>query len=91
MLLYLFFGMLRPMLKKISPQPVSALTNEAGNTLALGGETNEDGSVVKLSTANAFTPKQPTYQENLEAAKALAKQDPRIVANIVKNWVDGNE
>jgi flagellar M-ring protein FliF len=33
---------------------------------------------------------QNTYQQNLEAAKELARKDPKVVANIVKAWV-GNE
>jgi flagellar M-ring protein FliF len=31
-----------------------------------------------------------TYQQTLEAAKALAREDPKVVANIVKSWV-GND
>ncbi|MDP3123261.1 MAG: flagellar basal-body MS-ring/collar protein FliF, partial [Thiobacillus sp.] len=31
------------------------------------------------------------YEENLTRAKQLANQDPRVVANIVKTWVGGNE
>ncbi len=27
------------------------------------------------------------YDENLKAAKELAKQDPRVVASVVKDWV----
>jgi len=50
-----------------------------------------DGAVVQLSGGELPAPKLRSYQENLEAARALAKQDPRMVANIVKNWVDGNE
>ena len=30
-----------------------------------------------------------TYQDNLDAAKELARQDPKVVANIVKAWVGG--
>lgn len=90
-LLYLYFAMLRPMLRKLSPQPVLALPNGGDKALSLNGDSDGDGSVVQLSSAQSFMPKQPTYQENLEAAKALAKQDPRMVANIVKNWVDGND
>jgi flagellar M-ring protein FliF len=92
-LLYLFFGVLRPLLKKVSPPPVPvpALEGAAGNTPALGNEADEDGAVVQLSSGELPAPKQRSYQENLETAKALAKQDPRMVANIVKNWVDGNE
>ena len=32
----------------------------------------------------------PTYKQNLEAARELAREDPKIVANIVKSWV-GND
>jgi hypothetical protein len=34
---------------------------------------------------------QTAYDAHLAQAKALAKQDPKIVANVVKNWVAGNE
>jgi flagellar M-ring protein FliF len=92
-LLYLFFGVLRPLLKKVSPPPAPApaLEGASGGAPALGNEADEDGAVVQLSSGELPPPKQRSYQENLEAAKALAKQDPRMVANIVKNWVDGNE
>jgi flagellar M-ring protein FliF len=95
-LLYLFFGVLRPLLKKVSPPSPSsasapALAGADGNAPALGNASDDDGAVVQLSGGELPAPKQRSYQDNLEAAKALAKQDPRMVANIVKNWVDGNE
>jgi flagellar M-ring protein FliF len=31
------------------------------------------------------------YRENLQMAKNLAKEDPRVVANVVKAWVGANE
>lgn len=31
------------------------------------------------------------YRENLAMAKTLAKDDPRVVANVVKAWVGANE
>jgi len=31
------------------------------------------------------------YRANLQMAKSLAKEDPRIVANVVKAWVGANE
>lgn len=31
-----------------------------------------------------------SYQDNLDAAKELARQDPKVVANIVKAWVGGS-
>ena len=31
------------------------------------------------------------YQDNLQAARQLARQDPKVVANVVKEWVGGGE
>lgn len=36
-------------------------------------------------------PGQRNYEDNLTRAQQLANQDPRVVANIVKTWVGGNE
>lgn len=33
----------------------------------------------------------PSYDEKLQQARALAKQDPKVVANVIKEWVGGNE
>jgi len=92
-LLYLYFSVLRPLLRKVSPPPAPppALEDAGADAPALGDESDEDGAVVQLSSTELLEPKQRSYLDNLEAAKALARQDPRMVANIVKNWVDGNE
>ena len=78
-ILYLFFAFLKPMLKKLMagpPKPVLVA--------------DEDDDVVELSGAEPMGAKVRGYAENLEAAKVLAKQDPKVVANVVKAWV-GNE
>ncbi|MDD5247953.1 MAG: flagellar basal-body MS-ring/collar protein FliF [Rhodocyclaceae bacterium] len=33
----------------------------------------------------------PSYDTKLQQARDLAKQDPKIVANVIKEWVGGNE
>ncbi|MBI4984680.1 MAG: flagellar M-ring protein FliF [Rhodocyclales bacterium] len=33
----------------------------------------------------------PTYDVKLQQARDLAKQDPKLVANVIKEWVGGNE
>ena len=33
----------------------------------------------------------PSYDEKLQQARDLAKQDPKLVANVIKEWVGGNE
>jgi flagellar M-ring protein FliF len=83
-LLYLFFAFLRPLLRKLSstinPPPV----------LPAATEEEQEGVIVELS-GEEEKPKVRGYQENLDAAKLLARQDPRVVANVVKNWVGVNE
>jgi flagellar M-ring protein FliF len=76
-LLYLFFSVLKPMLQKLSTLAPPAPTH------------GDDGLLLEAREA----PQQITrgYQENLEAAKLLARQDPKMVANVVKTWVSGNE
>ncbi len=32
--------------------------------------------------------KEPSYKENMEAAKQIAQQDPKIVASVIKDWVN---
>jgi flagellar M-ring protein FliF len=32
-----------------------------------------------------------TYRDNLGLAKKLAVEDPRIVANVIKEWIGAND
>jgi len=81
-LLLLYLRVLKPLLKKLS-EPL-ALPPAA----AQGGEgamqLGHDGAM-------ALSAGQRNYQDNLTRAQQLAKDDPRVVANIVKTWVGGNE
>lgn len=79
-LLYLFFAVLKPMLKKFNApvtRELHVVADDVDETLARPGDT------VEIPVHN--------YQHNLNLAKQLAKDDPKIVANVVKNWVAGNE
>jgi flagellar M-ring protein FliF len=33
----------------------------------------------------------PSYEEKLQQARDLAKQNPKTVANVIKEWIGGNE
>ncbi len=79
-LLYLFFGVLKPMLKKFNApreQRVIAVVDDDDEPRVRPGDPVEIPA--------------HSYQQNLNLAKQLAKDDPKIVANVVKNWVGGNE
>lgn len=51
----------------------------------LAGETEEAGNEKKKVLADG------SYEDALRAAKDLARREPRIVANVVKEWIGGNE
>lgn len=86
LLFYLVFGIIRPILKDVAQtvhvEPGAGHHGEAGE--------EEGGVVHKISPEAAEKAAQAAnYEENLKAAKELAKQDPRVVASVVKDWVDG--
>lgn len=84
-LLYLFFGFLRPTLRKIvNPAPAALPGPETDDAVVrLSGATPEDDEADELP--------EPMYRSNLEMAKQLSRDDPKLVANVVRSWVSGNE
>ncbi len=81
-LFLLYRKLLKPMLNKLNPPPPEPLALEDESAEALEKmHLEEDGKPMGI---------QNTYQQNLEAAKELARKDPKVVANIVKSWV-GND
>jgi flagellar M-ring protein FliF len=80
--LLLIFGVLRPVLRELAskgrmPAPAPALPQGAlaDDQLTLGGG------------RQAALPKGQNFETNLEAARSLAAQDPKRVAQVVRNWV----
>jgi len=104
-LLYIFLAFLRPMLRKISntinppppapPEPLVDMKDDAVVQISSEGQLDEEGNLLEAPTEEATEaaeakPKIRTYQDNLDAAKLLARQDPKVVANIIKDWIEGN-
>ncbi|GBL45633.1 flagellar M-ring protein FliF [Sulfuriferula multivorans] len=86
-LLYLFFGVLKPMLRKLSADAdARAALRAPGDDVVHLSHMSASGELTEMTSHGALA-----YQQNLEIAKSLAKQDPKIVANVVKAWVNGNE
>jgi flagellar M-ring protein FliF len=81
-LLFMYFKLLKPLITRLkSPEPL-ALPDETGAAPRKRQEA--------LGEIEPMGVQFPTYQQNLEAAKELARKDPKVVANIVKAWV-GND
>jgi len=80
------FGMVRPAIKAANPPPPEA--SEAASQLdAVVDDDNElpalgiDGGLPALSG--------PVANEKLERARLLARENPIAVANIMRNWING--
>ncbi len=88
---FLIFGVLRPVMRELAAKgkalPQAALP--AGYAAADGGELSNDQ--LTLSGPQQGAPQLASggdaYETNLNAAKSLAAQDPKRVAQVVNNWV----
>jgi len=82
--------LMRPAIKKfdevtaLPPEPEPEVDEELAEELAaeLAEEELEEQEVERRNQG---------YRKNLEMAQELARQDPRIVANVVKAWLGSNE
>ncbi len=79
LILYLVLGVLRPMLKRVNPPSAAPLPVE-----------QTEDSIPHVIPA----PKPPQisqHEQTLALARQLARDDPKMVANVVKQWVAGHE
>ncbi|NWK76451.1 flagellar basal-body MS-ring/collar protein FliF [Aquitalea sp. LB_tupeE] len=109
--LYLLFGVVRPIVKDlVKPQDAvkkgpdgKPLVDAGGRLLAVAGddEGGAEGAAAGGKGAVASnpdgTPENPKdaqmrqYNQNLEAARELVKSDPRMAAQIIKEWISSDE
>ncbi|MBC3811170.1 flagellar basal-body MS-ring/collar protein FliF [Undibacterium aquatile] len=95
---YLFFGYLKPMLYKIMGKDVAEekAKKEAEEAEKLTSAEKElqqeedDDAYVNLSSEEEIQAAKQgnSYELTLDMAKELAKNDPRIVANVIKTWIN---
>ena len=83
-----YFGVIRPLLRTVVPPKAKP---EEGAEAAAGeeaeGEEGEEGVRVTLSGAG----EEESFEERLERARNLARNDPKTVANLIKDWMGVNE
>lgn len=75
--LYLLLGIVRPAMRKLTQLPPPPALPGADGTIA-------GGNTARLAGAQA-------YEQTLQNAKQIARQDPKVVANVVKEWVSSGE
>ena len=77
------FGILRPVMRNLSAIPTTRLATEQGAEDGLADDqvtlTGEDGQRL---------PKPKEYESDLEMAKSMVVQEPKRVAQVVKQWVN---
>lgn len=73
LLLYLLFGVLRPLVRRVAAAPAPGAARE--------------GELIAAAPGNDAAP----AIDRLQAARQLARQDPKVVAGVVRNWVSGGE
>lgn len=76
-LAFVYFGVIRPLLRSVASQPAPMAEEEE----------EEEDARVSLSHGVPVT----GFDEKLARAKELAKSDPKVVANLIKEWMGSNE
>ncbi|HNW63548.1 MAG TPA: flagellar basal-body MS-ring/collar protein FliF [Piscinibacter sp.] len=79
--LIVFFGMIRPAMKAALAPPPPPAPGAQLNAVVDDDNALPEGQVPALPA--------PKTNEHLDAARALAKENPAAVANIVRGWVSG--
>jgi flagellar M-ring protein FliF len=104
-ILIVIFKVIKPAFRSIEPpKPVEdeakseaeggegeeGAVDENGEPIVM---TEEEAAAAALAEAEAGQYKPPVepYEQNLNIARQIAMQDPRIVASVIKDWVNGNE
>ena len=89
-ILFAYFGVIRPLLRTVVPPKDKKAKDEAepGTAGATGeeGEEGEDGVTVSLSGEEA-----ESYEAKLERARNMARNDPKVLAGLIKEWMGVNE
>ena len=88
-LLYLYFKIVRPMLRPVLRKidEVSAPPPGPESLSATSGPHGDEEAGAAIAPVTMEDEAARSYQENLTLARNLAKDDPRVVANVIKSWV----
>ncbi|MDP2761058.1 MAG: flagellar basal-body MS-ring/collar protein FliF [Sideroxyarcus sp.] len=81
-ILFLLFGIIRPAFKSVA---------EHSSSLRKYAETGAATETAAYTAANAPPQSAFNYENNMQVAKQLARDDPKIVATVVKEWVNKDE
>jgi flagellar M-ring protein FliF len=80
---FVYLGVIRPLMRSVTTREQTMHAPTEG-----GDEEGYEGDVrINLTTGQ----REPTFEEKLARTKELAKSDPKLVANLVKEWLGSKE
>jgi flagellar M-ring protein FliF len=83
--LYLLLGVIRPAFRNFSKATAAAPAAASRNDNA------PQAAAAAPDRSAAQAAAKQSYENNLDVAKKLAGEDPKIVASVVQGWVNSNE
>ncbi len=94
LVIFLIFGVLRPILKKLADSgrddSLAALESQLGEGM-LAGAGGAEGETPDVTLSGGSNPLLPgpdaSYDQHLDAVKSMVADDPRRVAQVVKTWI----
>ncbi|WP_404376487.1 flagellar basal-body MS-ring/collar protein FliF [Vreelandella aquamarina] len=98
--LLLYLLILRPLIKRYTQPPVMAATMPGGtlSTSVGGDEDDQEGEGAEASDDEDTYSSKPKrrrktslYEHNLNDLREMAQEDPRMVAMIIRSWMNAND
>ena len=96
-ILLLYLLILRPLIKRYTQSPVmSAAMPGSTLTASVGGEDDDEGAEATDDSEETYEKpkrkrKTSLYEHNLNDLREMAQEDPRMVAMIIRSWMNTHE
>jgi flagellar M-ring protein FliF len=88
---YLFFRVLRPLMRPVLRKLDQITAVPVAPARVISPEEEQRELIERTQLEEMEAHQAQGYRENLQMAKNLSREDPRVVANVVKAWVGANE
>lgn len=95
-ILLLYLLILRPLIKRYTQSPVMAAATPGGMLAASVGDDDEESEETPDESDETYAKpkrrrKTSLYEHNLNDLREMAQEDPRMVAMIIRSWMNANE
>jgi flagellar M-ring protein FliF len=88
---FLLFGVIRPGFRNVTAKAQAEAAAAEAAAKAEGIETGLDPNVAHTPEEIEAVKAENSFDTNLQLAKQLAKDDPKIIASVLKEWVNDDE